>query len=94
MHSQNDKTSLRRTGMRRLIAPWEHRHLRGVAYVRFAGGVLLLIFGGILLPYVFWWAALPLAAAVADFAWGYWYLTIARSSDSKTDARKNPETLE
>ena len=79
----HNNSALPRTGMRRLILPWEYHHLRGIAYVRILGGVLLLIFGGILVPYVFWWAALPLAAAAADFAWGYWYLTIARSASSE-----------
>jgi hypothetical protein len=70
MHAQNDNATPPRTGMRRLIWPWEYRHLRGIAEVRFAGGIFLLIFGGLLLPYVFWWALLPLAAA-GNFAWGY-----------------------
>jgi hypothetical protein len=59
------KPALPRTGMRRLILTWEYRHIRGLAYVRFAGAGLLLIFGGLLLPYVSWWAALPIIAAVA-----------------------------
>ena len=39
MYAQNDNTTPPRTGMRRLIAPWEYRtprRLRAFAFVRFA----------------------------------------------------------
>jgi ABC-type bacteriocin/lantibiotic exporter with double-glycine peptidase domain len=64
--------------------------------VRFAGGILLLIFGAVLIPYVSWWALLPLAAAVLNFAWGYWYLTIARSAspENKRQTNENPAAEE
>jgi hypothetical protein len=86
MKVHRDEPSLPRRGLRRLIVPWEYRHLRGFAYVRFGGGALFLVFAGILLPYAAWWALLPVAGAVANFAWGYWYLTMARAASQGGNA--------
>lgn len=63
-----------------MIWPREFRHLRRIAQVRIAGGLLVLIFAGALLPYVPWWSLLPFAGALANFAMAYWYVTIARSA--------------
>lgn len=95
MHAHNDNTapkSMRgwwasppRTGMRRILAPWEYRHLRAWAGVRIAAGIVLaglglttLAFGGADWK-TFGWAAAFLAAAAASFSVAYWELTIARS---------------
>jgi hypothetical protein len=67
-----------RSGMRRVVPPWEYRHLRGWAGVHFAAGIVLVIFGAVLLPYS-WWATLVLVAA-APFSLGCWEMTIARSA--------------
>ncbi|MGO8955925.1 MAG: hypothetical protein ACLQFR_00910 [Streptosporangiaceae bacterium] len=51
MHAPDDSTTPSRsvTVMRRLIGPWEYRHLRGVAGVRFAAGGFNLGIGLVLL---------------------------------------------
>ncbi|HXP53867.1 MAG TPA: hypothetical protein VN847_02880 [Streptosporangiaceae bacterium] len=69
-----------RTGIRRTIAPWEYRHLRGSGLVRIAGGSFLALAGVLLLSYqAYGWAALFLVLAVLNLAGGYWYMTMARS---------------
>ncbi len=55
-----------RSGMRRIISPWEYRHLRGWAGVRIASGIVLA----------------GLGAAAAQFSFAYWELTIARSESA------------
>jgi hypothetical protein len=64
-----------RTGVRRLMSPFESRHPRAFARLHFGGGIGLLIFAGILFPYAFVWALLSLAGAAANFGWGYWDLS-------------------
>jgi len=69
-----------RTGIRRTIAPWEYRHLRGSGLIRIAGGSFLALAGVLLLSYqAYGWAALFLVLAVLNLAGGYWYMTMARS---------------
>ena len=69
-----------RTGIRRTIAPWEYRHLRGSGLVRIAGGSFLALAGVLLLSYqAYGWAALFLVLAVLNLVGGYWYMTMARS---------------
>lgn len=89
MRTPDDKFLPARTGMRRVIWPWEFRHLRGIAQIRIGGGLLLLIFAGVLLPYVPWWALLPFAGALANFALAYWYVTIARSAPGANTHQTN-----
>jgi hypothetical protein len=101
MNAQNDNTNPPRFGMRRVIAPWEYRHLRAFARVRFAAGFFLAGFGLGALALSYGWiqaglqpaehrtviyalAAALLAAAAGNFAFGYWELTIARSSPAQT----------
>jgi len=86
MYGQNDNTTPLRTGMRRLIPPWEFRHLRVWAGARMAGGIvagacglLTLSFGGAD-PKTYGWAAFFLGIGALAFAAGYWELTIARSA--------------
>jgi hypothetical protein len=92
MNAPNDNTARKgrrgpppRTGMRRLIVPWEYRHLRASAATRIAGGSLLAVGGILLLAYgAYRWAALFLVLAALNLAGGYWYLTIARSESART----------
>ena len=79
-----------RSGMRRIIIPWEYRHLRGWARVRIAAGIALTglgavtLVGGSFTPEAIGWAALFLAAAAGSFAWAAWELAIARSAPPRT----------
>ena len=96
MYAPNDNTAPKglrgwwasppRSGMRRIIAPLEYRHLRAWAGARIAGGNLLALCGFLTLSVGFtgsktygWAAALFLVAAAAQFSFAYWELTITRS---------------
>ena len=66
--------------MRRLINPWEYRHLRVYGVTRIAGGSVAAAAGVICLSYgVYGWAAFFLVVAALNLAGGSWYLRIARS---------------
>ena len=79
-----------RTGMRRIIAPWEYRHLLGFARLRIAGGlvtvglaIVTLAFGGInavTASLTLVW----LVMAAAQFAFASWLLAIRRSQAAQT----------
>jgi hypothetical protein len=100
MNAQNDNptpssTTTRwgtppRSGMQRLIPPWEYRNLRSWAGARLAGGNLLALCGFLTLNggstgwKTYGWAALFLVLAALAFAGGYWELTIARSASPRT----------
>ena len=100
MHAPIDNTAPRglrgwwasppRSGMRRLIAPWEYRHLRACARVRIAAGIVLVglgsvtLIGGSFTTEAVGFAALFLASAAASFAWAAWDLAIARSEPART----------
>jgi hypothetical protein len=100
MNAQNDSTAPKglrgwwasppRSGMQRIIAPWEYRHLRGVARVRIAAGIVLVglgvvtLVGGFLTAEAVGWALLFLAAGAGSFAWAAWDLAIARSASAPT----------
>jgi hypothetical protein len=78
-----------RTGIRRIIAPWEYRHLRAIARVRIVGGivvagcsVLVLAFGGSDWKAYGWAIAFGVLAA-ANLAFAGWELSIARSEASR-----------
>jgi hypothetical protein len=78
-----------RTGMRRIIAPWEYRHLRAFAHLRTVGGilaagcsVLTLAFGGSNWKAYGWAIAFGVLAA-ANLAVAGWELSIARSEASQ-----------
>jgi hypothetical protein len=85
-----------RTGMQRLISPWEYRHLNATANMRFAGGGFQLGIGLVLLSLgrqaetdeerrkMYRLSAWFLLPAVANFLGGYWYSTIARSAPPRT----------
>jgi hypothetical protein len=90
MNAPNDNTAAKglrgwwltppRTGMQRLILPYEYRHLRFFGVGRIAGGSVAATAGVICLAYgVYGWAALFLVIAALNLAGGSWYLNIARS---------------
>jgi hypothetical protein len=89
MNAPNDNnTAASRSGMRRLISPWAFNHLRTVAGIRFATGLLLTVIGSLMLARgADWAAALLLAIAAVHFSWGYWQLTIARSAHPHLSGR-------
>jgi hypothetical protein len=70
-----------RSGMQRLIAPYEYRHLRFFGVGRVAGGSVAAAAGVICLSYgVYDWAAFFLAIGALNIGGGYWYLTIDRAA--------------
>ena len=79
-----------RSGMQRIIAPWEYRHLRAFARVRIAAGIVFVglgavtLVGGSFTTEAVVWAMLFLAAAAGSFAWAAWDLAIARSASAQT----------
>lgn len=99
MNAQDDNTTPPRTGMRRLIVPWEYRHLHAVTNVRFAAGGFQLGIGLVLLSLgrsagtdqerrkMYRLSAWFLVPAALNLASGYWYSTIARSAPSRARAR-------
>jgi hypothetical protein len=74
-----------RSGMRRMIAPWEYRHLRASGVTRIFGGSVAAGAGVVCLSYdVRGWAAFFLLLGALNLAGGYWYITIARSTSART----------
>jgi hypothetical protein len=69
-----------RSGLQRVIPPWEYRHLRAWARVNFGRALVLGILGLIVLPYAWRWAMLPLATAAVLLAFGGWEMAIDRSA--------------
>jgi len=75
-----------RSGMRRIISPWEYRHLRFWVGVRIGGGTVLVGLGLVTLVFggndwkTYGWTMSFLTAAAANLAYGRWELTIARST--------------
>jgi hypothetical protein len=96
MHAPDDNTTPSRSVMRRLITPWEYRHLRAVAGVRFAAsgftlgiGVLLLSLGhragtGRERRKCYGWAAFFLVITALQFSGGYLDMTADRSAPRRT----------
>ncbi len=91
MHAPTDNTAAKglrgwwasppRSGMRRLIVPWEYRHLRASGVTRIAGGSVAAAAGVVCLSYrAYGWAAFFLALGTLNLAGGCWYITIARSA--------------
>ena len=67
--------------MRRLISPWAFGHLRLCAGIRFAASAFLVTIAALLFAAGHGGlATLPLVGGVANLAWGYWEMTIARSA--------------
>jgi hypothetical protein len=93
MNARNENTAAKgmrgwwlsppRSGMRRLINPWEYRHLRAFGVTRIAGGSVAGGAGIVCLAYgVYGWAAFFLVLAGLNLAGGYWYLSIDRSASA------------
>jgi hypothetical protein len=74
-----------RSGMHRLIPPYEYRHLGACGAARITGGTVAAAAGVICLSYgVYGWAAFFLVIGALNLAGGFWYLTIARSASPRT----------
>ena len=95
MNTPDDNTAARglrawwscppRSGMQRLIVPYEYRHLRAFGVTRIFGGCIAAAAGLICLGYdVYGWAAFFLVIATLNLAGGYWYITIDRSASART----------
>jgi hypothetical protein len=102
MHAPNDNPTPRSTttwwrwgtpprpGMRRLIAPWEYRHLRASAGFRIAAGIVLVVLGAVTLTFggndwkTYVWTMVFLVAAAAQFSFVAWELAIVRSESPRT----------
>jgi hypothetical protein len=93
MHAPDDSTSSLPSLMRRTMLPWEYRHLRAVASVRFAAGGFTLALGLVLLSLgrqaetsqerrkCYGLAAWFLADAPLQFVGGYMEMKMARSPE-------------
>jgi hypothetical protein len=81
-----------RTGIRRIISPWEYRHLRTWATVRMAAGVILIGLGFSTLGFggsdstTYIWASAFLVTGVAEFGVASWLLSVARSIGDRREA--------
>jgi hypothetical protein len=95
MNASNDNTRAKgllgwwlsppRSGMRRLLAPFEYRHVRVFGATRIVGGVVAAAAGVVCLSYaVYGWAAFFLVVGALNLACGYSELTIARSASART----------
>lgn len=75
-----------RSGARRVIAPWEYRHLRAWARIRVASGTVLVGLGVVTLSFggadrkTYGWTLAFLGGAAAQFAFASWELRIAGST--------------
>ena len=86
METPPENTAFWHSGMKRLIPPWERRHLPAWAGARIGGGIVLAVCGVLTLAFggsdgtTYGFAALFLVLAALAFAGGYWELAIARSA--------------
>ncbi len=85
-----------RSGVQRVIAPWEYRHLRAFAATRLAGAGAAGAAGIVCLPYeAYGWAAFFLIIAALNLAAGYWELAIARCRNrTKPQLQPPPAPME
>ncbi len=68
-----------RSGMQRLISPWEYRRLRLFGLARLGGGTVGIAVGVACLAYsAYGWGAFFMLIGALNLACGYWYVTIAR----------------
>jgi O-antigen/teichoic acid export membrane protein len=80
-----------RSGMQRLVAPYEYRHLRAFGVTRVTGGGLAAAAGVVCLSHeAYAWAAFFLVIGALNLAGGYWYLTITHSKNQTTALRPQP----
>jgi hypothetical protein len=96
MHAPNDNATPPLSGMKRLITPWEYRHLHAVAGVRFAAGGFTLGIGIVLLSLgrsagtdrerrkCYGWAAGLLVTSALCFSGGYLDMALTRSAPPRT----------
>jgi hypothetical protein len=95
MKASNDNTAAKglrgwwlsppRSGMQRLILPFEYRHVRFFGVGRVAGGSVAAAAGLVCLAYgVYGWAAFFLVIGALNLAGGYCFLTIDRSASART----------
>ena len=64
--------------MKRLLAPFEYRHLCAFGFSRIAGGTVAAVAGIICLSYeAYPWAAFFLVVGTLSLAVGYWELAVA-----------------
>jgi hypothetical protein len=96
MHARDDKATSSRAGLRRLIRPWERRHLQAAANVRFGAGGFQLGVGLVLLSLgrqagtaqerrkCYRWSAWFLVNAALQFAGGFMDVAAARSQPPRT----------
>lgn len=79
-----------RSGMQRIIFPFQYRHLRFWAGRSIAAGVALVGLGAVALAFggndwpTYGWTAFWLAMAAATFSVAYWFLAIVRSASPRT----------
>lgn len=79
-----------RSGLQRIIAPWEYRHLRFWGRARIGAGTVLAglgivtLVGGSFTTAAVGFAIVFFAGAVASFACAAWDLAIARSAAART----------
>ena len=100
MHAADDNATPPRSVMRRLIRPWEYRHIHAVAGIRLSAGGFQLGVGAVLLSLgrqaeadqerrtYFRWAAWFLAMGALQLLGGVLDLSVARSKNS------TPETID
>jgi hypothetical protein len=80
MHATNENAPPPRSLLTKiLVRSWEYRFPRLLWGLRFAGGLILLGLGFLLLSYGSWWGLLPLAGAAGAFFGGYRIYQITRS---------------
>jgi hypothetical protein len=98
MDAPDDSTAPSRSAavLRRLITPWEYRHLHGTANVRFAAGGFTLGVGSVLLSLgrkagteqerrkCYGWAAFFLVDAALQFVGGFMDVAASRSAPPRT----------
>jgi hypothetical protein len=97
MNASNDNTAARglrawwltppRSGMQRIIHPWEYRHLRGFASLHIGSGIVAAGIGLFVLAragnaWAIFGAAL-LAVAAVHVSFALWELSIARSASAR-----------
>ena len=93
--AENSSTPLQSL-MKRTMLPWEYRHLRAVASVRFAAGGFMLALGLVLVSLgrqadtgqerrkCYRWAAFFLVMAALQFSGGCLDMAVARSAPPRT----------
>ena len=81
MDAGKDELRPRRSGIARMIPPWEYRHLYFAYRVRFAGGTVLMAMSALILSYrAYGWAAVFFAMALTQLISAYLERRIARST--------------